>query len=70
MTRLREKELCRYVRHYHAKNGYAPDRGTLGCTPVELSELEARRLVEVYPLYEGGPRIKIVLTDKGLKLAS
>jgi len=28
MTRARARELCRYVRHYQAKNGFAPNRAS------------------------------------------
>jgi len=70
MTRARARELCRYVRHYQAKNGFAPVRATLGCTDAELTQLALLRLVELVPLYEGGPPVKIHLTDKGLRCAS
>lgn len=61
--------LCRYVRHYHAKNGYAPRRADLACSQEVFDALVANGVLEVLPLYEGGPPIAIVLTEKGERLA-
>lgn len=69
LTRIREKELCRYVRHYQAKNGYAPALEMIG-TQQEREELRARCLVLLVSLYEGGPPVKVVLTAKGMRLAT
>jgi len=68
MTRLRARELCKYVRHYAAKNGFAIRIGMLGRTLDEERLLESHGYVEILPLYEGGPKVGIVLTNKGFAL--
>jgi hypothetical protein len=61
--------ICRYVRHYHAKNGYAPKRAELGCEAEFVDKLVANGVLRLLPLYEGGPPIAVVLTDKGSRMA-
>lgn len=63
-------EVCRYVRHYRAKNGYAPSREELGCAPDFIDQLVANGIVELCPLYAGGPPVKVVLTEKGYRMAA
>lgn len=62
-------QVCRYVRHYRAKNGYAPTREDVGCDSAFFDLLVEGGVLEVLPLYEGGPPIGVVLTDKGLRVA-
>jgi len=62
--------VCRYVRHYLTKNGYAPSRGMCGCSVEFVDQLAANGVVEVLSLYEGGPPIKVVLTEKGQRMAA
>jgi hypothetical protein len=61
--------LCRHVRHYHEKNGFAPLRSELGCSEEEAEALIRNGILQVLPLYEGGPPIVVVLTDKGYRMA-
>lgn len=61
--------ICRHVRHYHAKNGYAPRLPELGCSVEEAAALIRNGIIEVLPLYEGGPAVGVVLTDKGFRMA-
>jgi len=61
--------VCRYIRHYHEKNDYAPARTMCGCSEEFLDQLVTNGVVEVLPLYEGGPPVKVVLTEKGARMA-
>jgi hypothetical protein len=61
--------IARYVSHYHAKNGYAPKRGELGCSNEDEDALERNGVLKFQPLYAGGPAIVVVLTDKGLRMS-
>ncbi len=62
---------CKYIRHYHAKNGYAPRRGDVpDCTDADIDKLVENDIIEILPLYEGGPKLGIVLTDKGRRMAN
>jgi hypothetical protein len=63
------RAICRYVRHYQAKNGFAPRAAQLGCEAAFLDKLVANGVLEILPLYDGGPPIAIVLTDKGRRMA-
>ena len=63
-------EICRFVRRYQAKNGYAPKRAELGCAPECLELLVLNEVVELLPLYEGGPLVCVVLTPKGARMAA
>jgi hypothetical protein len=60
---------CRYVRHYHAKNGYAPRVSELPCGEEYARQLQANGIIDVLPLYDGGPPVGVVLTEKGLRMA-
>ena len=62
-------EVCRYIRHYRQKNGYAPRRGECGCSEAFIDQLVENGIVEVLPLYEGGPPVGVVLTEKGARMA-
>jgi len=62
--------ICRYVRHYHEKNGYAPDRSKLGCDDAFVALLIKNGIIEELPLYEGGPPVLVTLTEKGARMAS
>lgn len=62
-------EVCRHVRHYQAKNGYAPVRSMLGCEDAFIDQLVKNGILELVPNREGGPKIYVVLTDKGLRMA-
>ena len=61
--------VCKYVKHYTQKNGYSPKRGDVGCTEDELDALVKNGVLEICPLYEGGPLINVVLTDKGARMS-
>lgn len=61
--------IARYVRHYHAKNGYAPKANQLTCSLEEVAALERNGVIEMCPLFDGGPRILVCLTDKGMRMA-
>lgn len=63
-------EVCRYVRHYRSKNGCAPRIGEL-TVPREFADLLVTNgVVEVRPLFEGGPPVAVVLTEKGERMAN
>jgi len=62
--------LCRYVRHYQAKNGYAPRCGEVMASQELLTELEKRGIIELVPAVDRGPKLFIRLTDNGLELAT
>ena len=57
--------VCRHIRHYHEKNGYAPRRSELGCSEEEVEMLIQNGILQILSLYEGGPMVGVVLTDKG-----
>lgn len=64
--------VCRYVKHYHQKNGYAPTIEMIGALHVTLEYLEQlvkNGVVTLQPICENGPAIKIFLTDKGYRMA-
>jgi sulfur relay (sulfurtransferase) DsrC/TusE family protein len=65
-------EVCRYVRHYFEKNGYAPNREVLHAhTPaLFLEQLIENGIIRELPLYEGGPPVLVVLTEKGHQMAT
>lgn len=62
-------EVCRYIRHYREKNGYAPGRRECICSEAYLDQLIENGVVKVLPLYEGGPPVGVVLTEKGAQMA-
>lgn len=61
--------ICRYVQHYARKNGSAPLRDTLGCSSEFVDLLEKNGVVQLFALYLGGPKLYVVLTDKGVRMA-
>ncbi len=61
--------VCRYVRHYHEKNGCAPVLGMLPCDEGFARRLIENGILDILPTYEGGPAIGIVLTDKGRRMS-
>jgi hypothetical protein len=61
-------DVCRYVQHYWRKNGYGPD--TTGLEPFFVEQLVQNGIIEVLPLYEGGPPVAMVLTEKGTRMAN
>jgi len=63
-------EACAYVKHYVEKNGYALKVDMLDCTPEEVDKLVANGILELRPLFEGGPAICVCLTEKGLRMAA
>jgi hypothetical protein len=62
--------VCRHIQHYYSKNGYAPAPEMLHCSIAFLGQLITNGVVEMLPLYESGPLVKVVLTDKGLRMAN
>jgi hypothetical protein len=62
--------VARHVHHYARKNGYAPRMGELGVPEHYVRALARNGVLELRPLYEGGPALGVVLTDKGLRMAS
>ncbi len=62
-------EVCRRVKRYHEKNGYAPKRSELGCDDAYVDALVKNGVIELRDLYDGGPKICVVLTDKGMRMA-
>lgn len=56
-------EVCRYVRHYHAKNGYAPTRKMCMCSSEFIDQLVANDVVKL-------DAEEVFLTDKGLRMAT
>jgi hypothetical protein len=62
--------LCRYVQHYHRKNGYAPRLDTLGLSIEEAWLFIGNGIIEVLPLCASGPPVGVVLTDKGRRMAA
>lgn len=70
VSEINAYEVCRYVRHYQEKNGYAPGREMLSTPALFLEQLVANGIIEVLPLYEGGAPIRVVLTEKGLRMAN
>jgi hypothetical protein len=63
--------VARYVRHYRAKNGYSPRVGELPDSgPADIELLVKNGIIELLPLYEGGSPIGVMLTVKGLRMAT
>ena len=62
--------VCRHIQHYQAKNGYAPEPEMCHCSIAFIGQLVRNGVVEVLPLYEGGPPVKVWLTEKGLRMAN
>jgi hypothetical protein len=62
--------VCKYIRHYTSKNGYLPRRGMVDCTKEEEDLLVKNGVIQILPLYEGGPPIAVALTEKGERMAS
>ena len=60
---------CRFVRDYQRKNDYAPRVSELPCGEEYAKQLQANGVIEVLPLYEGGPPVGVVLTEKGRRMA-
>lgn len=68
-------EVAAYVKHYQAKNGYAPKRdeltdGQYRVTPEAVDLLVKNGILELRALFEGGPFLFVVLTEKGLRMAN
>ena len=63
-------EVCRYVKQYHEKNGYAPTPGMLHCDAAFVDLLIRHNVIEVRPLCEGGMPTQVFLTDKGMRMAT
>jgi hypothetical protein len=62
--------ICRHVAHYRARNGYALRTGQLGCDAEYEEKLVTNGVIKRLPIYEGGPEVEVVLTDKGRRMAS
>ena len=63
--------VCWYIRHYYEKNGYLPLRSQLpGCDAAYVDKLVTNGVIEVLPYYEGGPPLRVVLTEKGRRMAA
>lgn len=66
-------EICRHIRRYHQKNGYAPKRSEVDhwCGGAEFVEqLIKNEIIEVLPISEHGPPVAVVLTEKGFRMAT
>lgn len=63
-------EICRRIKHYHAKNGYSLRVDELHCDKAYIEKLVSNGVIELRPVIEGGPPIGVVLTDKGLRMAN
>lgn len=65
-------EFAKFVRQYQSKNGYAPRPNSpeVGLMGADVEALERNGIIEILPLYKGGPKVAIVLTDKGLRMAT
>lgn len=61
-------EICRFVKRYTEKNGCLPTVSQLG-EDAPVAQLVSNGVVELRSLYEGGPAIKVALTDKGMRMA-
>jgi hypothetical protein len=64
--------FAKFVRHYKARNGYAPltTSPEVGLMDADVDALARNEIIALLPLVEGGPKIGIVLTDKGLRMAT
>ena len=62
-------DIAEHVRHYHAKNAYAPRRSELETMGADVDALEKNGVIELLANRVGGPRIYVRLTDKGLRMA-
>ena len=63
-------EICRYVKRYHEKNGYAPAPGMLDCDADFVALLVKNGIIEVHALYDQGAPAMVFLTDKGMRMAT
>jgi len=61
--------VCRHVKRYTQKNGYAPKRHELGVPEEFIELLEKNEVVKIVPLAPNGPPIVVLLTDKGYRMA-
>jgi hypothetical protein len=66
-------DACVFVRRYYRKNGYLPAVSLFlsqtGIDQEYLDQLVANGIVNIIPLYVGGPPTKVVLTEKGASMA-
>ena len=62
--------ICRHVKRYHEKNGYAPGREMIDCSDEFFEQLIKNDVLVIRPLYEGGTPVKVFLTDKGFRMAN
>lgn len=61
--------ICRYVKHYHEKNGYAPTRGMLGAPDEFVGKMVENEIIKIVPIGPGLPPTAVLLTDKGYSMA-
>jgi hypothetical protein len=68
----RSGEACAAIEAYIVKNGYAPTYSH-ACFQHDVACVQAMLeagLIEKAPLYEGGPLVKVLLTEKGAAVAA
>jgi len=62
-------DICRRIKRHHEKNGYPLKRIELPCDDAFVDKLVKNGVIELHALYEGGPQVCVMLTDKGLRMA-
>jgi|GEM_PF-2109057 hypothetical protein len=61
------RHVCRYVRHYIKKNGYAPTRAMVG-VPEDVEAAVALGYLARASFNENGPPLLVILTETGRKM--
>jgi hypothetical protein len=64
------RSLCRYVKHYHSKNGYSPTKEVLPNYDTAFDLAQKLALVDLVPIFEGEQPLGVILTDAGLREAN
>lgn len=67
-------DVCRHLARYQQKNGYpmvvsSPELRLMDVTREYLDQLVTNGIVVIYPVFDGGIPVQVVLTEKGRRMA-